>query len=293
MWCYCFVFLSLLLCYFLGVQLDPRTIEYLHHIVVFKCRNSFTEMFGNCGDPTSDIVTSGAAPDCHTFGIIGVWAVGGSSVDFPLDAGILLGPDETFHSFLLEIHYDNPQMDVGKEDDSGLIFYYTETLRQHNVGLFHMGHFENEHMQIPPGAESFLVQEYCPPACFDFVGDIKVIVSGVHSHSAGIALWTQIIRNKKEIGYLNINRNYDFEYQVSYHHTVLNRNASQLIPHTNSYYVKSYQVNRKYWLRCVLIQISHYIQNAIEIVHFILVVLRVGGWYELTVLIECLNISQI
>lgn len=46
--------------------------------------------------------------------------------------------------------------------------------------------------------------------------NITVIMAHPHTHLTGIELWTQIIRNGDDIGYLFRNKYYNFNYQNSY-----------------------------------------------------------------------------
>lgn len=45
--------------------------------------------------------------------------------------------------------------------------------------------------------------------------NLTVISINPHTHLTGIEVWTKIIRNGTDIGYLNLNKNYDFNYQDS------------------------------------------------------------------------------
>ena len=194
--------------------LDSRTTEHLHHMLIYVCNGTFQEVNGDCYDPNSLIITSGISNNCF-ISIINGWAVGGSDLDFPLNAGVPLGPGEQFDTVLLEIHYNNPNLEAGRIDDSGFLWYYTDTLRTHDIGIMTLGHPVNTAHRVPPNSDNFLVQGYCPNQCTSLWShDINVVASFLHSHTAGTAIWTQIIRENKEIGYLDMNLNYDFNFQV-------------------------------------------------------------------------------
>ena len=187
----------------------------MHHIVIYRCVGSYSEFTGYCYDPSDIIHTSGAFADCYN-SIISVWAIGGNDIDLPTEAGLPLGPEETFDTVILEVHYNNPSLQAGIVDDSGFRWYYTETLRRHDIGILLLGNSFPRDLRIPPQTESFLVQGYCPNNCTNlFPHEINIVASMLHSHLTGIAMWTQILRGKKEIGYLDVNLNYDFDFQVS------------------------------------------------------------------------------
>ena len=192
----------------LGTHIDPRNVQYIHHILVYKCSTSFPELDGEC--------QSGAFYYCRQ-SVVSGWAVGGSDFDLPLSAGIPLGPGETFDTLMVEVHYNNPNLDSGIIDDSGISWYITNNLRTHDVGIFEIGHAVSDGIMVPPRTESYLVAGLCPGECTEllFQEPINVIGTFPHSHTAGASIWTQIIRNKTEIGYLDLNLNYDFDFQVS------------------------------------------------------------------------------
>ena len=163
-------------------------------------------------DPRTEL--NGAVIDCVR-NLISVWAVGANDFDMPLDAGFPLDPSDTYDTLMLEVHYNNPDLDSGIIDDTGLIWYVTNNLRTHDVGIFYIGHITSTHMRIPPQVESFLFSTHCSGECTNlFPHPLNVIATFPHSHTAGASIWTQIIRDKKEIDYLDLNLNYDFDFQV-------------------------------------------------------------------------------
>ena len=182
------------------------------------CKSTYTEMDGDCYDENSLIQSSGAFADCSTSMLVSAWAVGVKDFEYPLDTGLPIGPSESYDTIMLQVHYDNPQLKAGIVDDSGLKWYYTDLVRAHDIGVFYIGHVFNKNLRIPPQTDSFLVSGYCSSNCIrsKFTEPLNVIASFPHSHTAGVSMWTQIIRDNKEIGYLDINLNYDFDFQVSF-----------------------------------------------------------------------------
>ena len=171
-------------------------------------------MHANCRGEYRKTELNGAVIDCVR-NMISVWAVGASDFDMPQDAGFPLNPSDTYDTLMLEVHYNNPDLDSGIIDDTGFIWYVTDNLRTHDVGILYIGHIISAHMRIPPQAESFLLSTHCSGECTDlFPHPLNVIATFPHSHTAGASIWTQIIRDKKEIDYLDLNLNYDFDFQV-------------------------------------------------------------------------------
>ena len=58
---------------------------------------------------------------------------------FPYHVGQPIGGEERAGYFLLQIHYDNPDMDTGVVDNSGLSILYTDKLREHDVFNVNLG----------------------------------------------------------------------------------------------------------------------------------------------------------
>ena len=134
-----------------------------------------------------------------------------------MNAGVPLGPGETYDTLMIEVHYNNPNLDAGIVDDSGISWYITDDLRTYDVGVLEIGHVVSDGILVPPQTESYLVAGLCPGECTEllFQEPINVIATFPHSHTAGASIWTQIIRNNTEIEYLDLNLNYDFDFQVS------------------------------------------------------------------------------
>ena len=186
-------------------------------MILYKCPSTHPIVSKDCKNSTT--ISNGQVYSlfsCQS-SVISAWAVGGTDIYFPLDAGVPIGPGEQFDTVLLEIHYNNPNLDAGHVDNSGVVWYYTNELRTHDIGILTMGYFLfGNPLIIPPRSEKFIVQGYCPHQCTSsWPHDINVIATFLHTHTAGTAMWTQIIRDNKEIGYLDMNLNYDFKYQVS------------------------------------------------------------------------------
>ena len=195
--------------------MDPRAKKYVHHALMYACRSVYPEATGECFEESGPITQVGLQY-CQSKALAS-WAVGGTDFEFPDVAGLPVGGmDPDFTTVLLEIHYNNPDLDTGVVDDSGFTFYYTNNLRLYDAASISLGQIVSDHMLIPPRASEFLVQAYCPKDCTEMYleKDIFVFASLVHSHLVGLSMWTQIIRDGVEIGYVDKNLNYDFDYQV-------------------------------------------------------------------------------
>jgi hypothetical protein len=58
-----------------------------------------------------------------------VWAVGGKTTLFPLEAGYSIGGSDEDWYYMLEVHYDNPQELAGLQFDTGVRIYHTTEIR--------------------------------------------------------------------------------------------------------------------------------------------------------------------
>ncbi len=87
------------------------------------------------------------------------------------------------------MHYDNPQGLSNLVDNSGLKLYFTNQLRQYDLGLLILGTEGNPlSIQIPPNANAFKISTTCYPECTTrfFPEDGIYAVSGLlHTHLAG------------------------------------------------------------------------------------------------------------
>ena len=69
---------------------------------------------------------------------------------------------------LVEIHYDNPDLKDDIVDDSGIKLYFTEELREHDIGLLILGTPGNPlDIHIPPNTNRIEVTSICYPECTD------------------------------------------------------------------------------------------------------------------------------
>ena len=55
---------------------------------------------------------------------------------------------------------------IGRQDSSGVRFYYTPNLRQYDSDVITIGDAINPFMVIPPKQESWQVVGYCPKECY-------------------------------------------------------------------------------------------------------------------------------
>ncbi|XP_076612797.1 DBH-like monooxygenase protein 2 homolog [Chaetodon auriga] len=185
--------------------------DIVHHMLLYRCPSFVTQPYdkpcymGDIGDA------------CFT--VVAAWGVGGAVFELPENAGIPVGGEDSDTFYRLEIHYNNPNMETGRTDSSGLRLYYTAQLRQHDVGVMTTGLLLFNHLQynIPPKASQFHTYGVCNTSMISqFVNplpDLQVFAVLLHTHLAGRKVRVGHYRNGTQIDFLSLDENYDFEIQ--------------------------------------------------------------------------------
>ncbi|KAG7242932.1 hypothetical protein INR49_017622 [Caranx melampygus] len=204
---------------YLSVRVDNITVPPVHtyyHCKVMKFSNLLTKH--HIYQPYNGRCYIGNIVD-SCFGVVATWAVGGEVFEFPENAGIPFGGDIKERYYRLEVHYNNPQLESGRTDSSGLRLHYTSQLRQHDVGILTTGVMPLDHIQynIPPKAPLFHSYGVCNTSLFSQmmspVPDLQVFAVMLHTHLAGRKVRVGHYRNGKQIDFLGLNENYNFEIQ--------------------------------------------------------------------------------
>eukprot|EP01129_Flabellula_baltica_P003190 TRINITY_DN13002_c0_g1_i1.p1 TRINITY_DN13002_c0_g1~~TRINITY_DN13002_c0_g1_i1.p1 ORF type:complete len:552 (-),score=120.87 TRINITY_DN13002_c0_g1_i1:16-1671(-) len=170
--------------------LDPRSEKYIHHFVL----SGFYE------DSSEDYIWE--------------WAPGISPLILPSEAGFRVGPN-SIRLLELETHYDNPSIDSGIIDNSGLRIYYTTTLRKYDAGVLQLG--DPAVQEIDPVQSGVGIKEYeysCPSECTQyFPHDLKVFSSFLHMHAIGSKMYTTQWRNDTMVRVTSLIEYWDFNFQ--------------------------------------------------------------------------------
>jgi hypothetical protein len=199
------------------ILINPKNKNNFHHVLVYECATGFVPekvISQECGYV---YLPSDVAVNCIRQQIVG-WAIGGDPVyKFPLEAGYRLSPSTKTQYLLVEIHYDNPDLKKDIVDNSGIRFYFTEKLRKHDLGLLTLGAAGNPtSLQIPPKSNKLTSYSTCYPKCTEkYIPDEGIFAVGalLHTHLAGRAIKTTLVRNGAAIKELFDNPTYDFNYQ--------------------------------------------------------------------------------
>ncbi|KAF4099807.1 hypothetical protein G5714_019933 [Onychostoma macrolepis] len=148
----------------LPITIEPfiTNFDLVHHLLLYRCPASVTEAF------ETECYTGNDGECMQT---VAVWGVGGGAFEFPEVAGLPIGGN------------------VGRVDNSGLRFYYTSELRQHDTAVLMTGLAVAPGYAIPPKAKSFLTYGLCDtayiPTVLETPHDLQVFSVMLHTHLAG------------------------------------------------------------------------------------------------------------
>ena len=110
----------------------------------------------------------------------------------------------------------NPEHRDDIVDSSGLRIYHTAQLRQYDVATLMVGVLVHPFKQFVPPKMITLNTGWCSSECTEKglpEEGITVFASGLHAHQVGVAMAMRHIRNGQELEPIEVNDNYDFNYQ--------------------------------------------------------------------------------
>ncbi|CAF3360809.1 unnamed protein product [Rotaria socialis] len=189
--------------------------DLVHHLLMYECDSTAVFDDNNLPDDECDKIYQKVGPCASN--IATGWAVGGDyMIGFPEEAGYPVGGNFHIKYYMVQMHYDNPNLLSNRTDSSGIRFYLGNKLRQYDLGYLTFGTDSSAvALAIPPKAERFVVDGYCTAnATQNFPEEgITVISTFPHTHLQGRTVWTKIIRNNTAVDYLFNAEAYDFNYQ--------------------------------------------------------------------------------
>ena len=162
-------------------------------------------------------------------------AVGGNNIVFPKEAAPIWGTGNS-HIVLLENHYEIPNdlLETNSKDDiidsSGYNVYFTNKLRQYDVGLIMYGP-NIDTITIPAKKNNFLIQDYCPSTCTQkYMAEegINAFAYALHGHEVLSDISQQIIHPDGSEESFDYNQ-YDFNKQKIFYfntHKKITKNDS-------------------------------------------------------------------
>ncbi|XP_065112368.1 DBH-like monooxygenase protein 2 homolog [Paramisgurnus dabryanus] len=193
-------------------RIEPiiKNLDLVHHMLLYRCPPGVREFY------EAQCYTDNKIQKCME--VVAVWGVGGGAFELPEVAGLPIGGNVSKYFYRLEVHYNNPNHTAGRVDSSGLRFYYTSELRQHDAAALMTGLAVAPGYAIPPQAKSFLTYGLCdttliPQVLSETPQDLQVFAVMLHTHLAGRKVRVGHFRDGKQIDLLAVNEQYNFEYQ--------------------------------------------------------------------------------
>eukprot|EP00980_Cylindrotheca_fusiformis_P006235 scaffold1334_cov123-Cylindrotheca_fusiformis.AAC.5 len=173
--------------------------QYLHHYIVYASNEPYNDEISNlnCGNAVF-------------YDPAYVWTPGDRGLVLPEDVGVPLGEKSGgFRSYMLETHYNNPNLDEGVIDSSGVRIYYTTKTRKHDMGVLSLGDaiLQRYGTRVgDDGPEQFYEYSYeCPSSCSSlFTQPVTVLREYLHMHKQGSRMYQEVIRDGKAIRRSNI-----------------------------------------------------------------------------------------
>ncbi|KAL4649087.1 DBH-like monooxygenase protein 1 isoform X1 [Arapaima gigas] len=189
----------------------------VHHILLYQCDSSLNETEVDLGHECYHPNMPDSFLTCET--VLFAWAIGGEGFTYPPHAGFSIGASQDPIYVLMEVHYDNPALQQGVVDSSGLRLYYTPILRRYDAGVIEMGVWVSLYHMLPPGLPGYVSEGHCTQQCLQETLDqempsgIQVFAVLMHSHLAGRAIRVRHFRNQEELPHLAQDDEFDFNFQ--------------------------------------------------------------------------------
>jgi len=144
---------------------------FVHHYVLMASTQP------NCNN-------TGADEDFDFSEMAYVWAPGESGLAFPDFLGVPLFGDSGFQAFEMEIHYNNPTLQQGVIDSSGVRMYWTTQPREQQVGIMSVGDPQVGLFGQTVGTGITKHEFECPSSCSSLVNqEVTVLREYLHVSS--------------------------------------------------------------------------------------------------------------
>lgn len=195
-------------------MITPGNEAIVHHIEVFECAPEVREV-PNYSGSCEDTMKPKKLNSCRH--VLAAWAMGAEPFYYPPDAGLPIGGPEGSKFLRLEVHYHNPLIFSGRRDSSGIRLHLTPSLRRYDAGIMELGLVYTPIMAIPPRQHAFDLSGYCTSKCTQTAlppQGIYVFASQLHTHLAGRAVRTLLIRGGREVEVLSQDPHYSAHYQM-------------------------------------------------------------------------------
>ncbi|XP_076141090.1 dopamine beta-hydroxylase [Alosa pseudoharengus] len=192
----------------------PGNEAIVHHMEVFECAPDMDRVPAYSGSCDSKMKPPELNLCRH---VLAAWALGAEPFYYPTDAGMPLGGKSSSRFLRLEVHYHNPLLISGRRDSSGIRLHYTLRLRRFDAGIMELGLVYTPIMAIPPRQSTYLLTGYCTAKCTQTAlppGGIFIFASQLHTHLAGRAVRTVLVRGGREVEMVQEDKHFSTHYQI-------------------------------------------------------------------------------
>lgn len=118
-----------------------------------------------------------------------------------------------------EIHYNNPDEDVGQLDSSGVRFYYTTEPRRYEMGVLQLadpfvGLFDQSvgDNTSPYAQYTFECPSMCSRLALGLTESVTVVREHLHMHEIGVAMTNEVVRGGEVV---HVGRSEFFDFSQS------------------------------------------------------------------------------
>uniref|UniRef100_A0AAG5DPF1 DOMON domain-containing protein n=1 Tax=Anopheles atroparvus TaxID=41427 RepID=A0AAG5DPF1_ANOAO len=191
---------------------DGHKVSLVHHMEVFQCTMDvhvdIPAYDGNCKDMPEE------GRLCSK--VMALWAMGAGTFTYPPEAGLPIGGPEFNPYIRLEVHFNNPHLEAGRIDSSGMRLTLVSKLRHHDAAIMELGLEYTDKMVIPPGQVAFPLTGYCIAECTGIAlppSGFEVFGSQLHTHLRGVRVLTRHFRGARELPTLSQDDFFSHHYQ--------------------------------------------------------------------------------
>ncbi|CAM4693041.1 unnamed protein product [Leuciscus chuanchicus] len=189
----------------------------VHHILLYQCDSNLNKSEINRGHECYHPNMPDSFFTCET--VLFAWAIGGEGFTYPPHVGMSIGTSIDPVYVQMEIHFDNPSLQRGIVDSSGLRLYYSPSLRRYDAGVIETGVWVSLYHMLPPGMQDYITEGHCTQECLqeslesEMPDGVHVFAVLLHAHLAGRAIRTRHFRQQVELQPLASDDQFDFNFQ--------------------------------------------------------------------------------
>ncbi|XP_058612117.1 DBH-like monooxygenase protein 1 homolog isoform X2 [Onychostoma macrolepis] len=203
------------------IRIEPKIQKghenLVHHILLYQCDSNLNKSEIDRGHECYHPNMPDSFFTCET--VLFAWAIGGEGFTYPPHVGMSMGTSIDPVYVQMEIHFDNPSLQRGIVDSSGLRLYYSPSLRRYDAGVIETGVWVSLYHMLPPGMQDYITEGHCTQECLqesldsEMPSGIHVFAVLLHAHLAGRAIRARHFRQQVELQPLASDDQFDFNFQ--------------------------------------------------------------------------------